>query len=257
MYKPPGPVFIPGMMIDNSKLATQLTPEPQSGLVKTWSYSTLKKFESCPHAVYLTKVQKIPVEQGEAAARGERIHTEGELYIKGELGDFPDSFGRYRAQLERLREGYTNGMVNAEDEWGFDVEYNPVGWKDPTIWLRMKLDCLEFLGDTNARVIDFKTGRKFGNEMSHGQQLQLYAVSAFTREPQLEFVETEAWYLDQNEPPLVQTYTRKEALSFRPRWTTRALALTTATQFSPRPSRSNCRYCDGRKTGTCEWAVEN
>ena len=255
-YKPPGPVFVPGMAATERTLtATQIHDEPQSGLVKTWSYSTLKKFEACPHAVYLAKVAKLPVEQGDAAARGEKIHLEGERYIKAEDGDFPPAYNRYKPELEALREGYAEGRVYAEDEWGFTTSYEPVAWKHPNVWLRMKLDCLELIDDTNARVVDFKTGRKFGNEMSHGQQLQLYALATFTVHPAVEFITTQAWYLDQNEGPLEQTYTRKEAMAFKDRWTLRATALTTATNFPPRPSRNTCKFCDFKKSGACEWAT--
>lgn len=252
-YIPPGPLFVAGAPIDNEKLATAIDDEPQSGLVKAWSYSTLKKFEACPYAVYLGKVKKIPGEQGEAAKRGEAIHLEGEKFVQGELAEFPESYNRYKPELIELRDGYAEGNVYTEDEWGFTASYEPVSWQHPNIWLRMKLDAMQLLTQTVAKIIDYKTGQKFGNEMSHGQQLQLYSIATFIRNPFLEYIKAQCWYLDKNEPPLTHEYTRTEALKFRNRWTTRAVALTTATKFPPKPSRNNCRFCDYAKSGDCEW----
>jgi len=145
------------------------------------------------------------------------------------------------------------GNASVEDEWGFSASYEPVAWRHPDIWLRLKLDALQFLSRTVAKIVDYKTGQKFGNEMSHGQQLQLYAISAFLMHPFLEYIKAQCWYLDKNEPPLTHEYTRNEALKFRNRWTTRGVALTTATKFPPKPSRNNCRFCDYAKSGDCEW----
>jgi len=248
-YTPPGPVFQPGVKLSIQDIA----PDAQSGLVKSWSYSTLKKFEQCPYAVFLSKVKKIPTEQGEAAARGERIHLLGEQFIKGELEEFPEEFKRYRAGLENLRDQFNIGMARAEDEWAFTSTLTPTLWTAPDAWCRMKLDALEFNDDTCVTVTDFKTGRKFGNEMAHGQQLQLYAIATCWTYPQVEYIKTQCWYLDRDEGPLKQEYTRTEALSFQPRWTQRALNLTTTVKFPPQPSKNNCRWCDFAKNETCEW----
>jgi hypothetical protein len=253
MLKMPGPMFTPGKMPESDTIINSIV-EPQSGLVKTWSYSTLKKFEQCGYAVYLSKVMKLPSTQGAAAKRGEEIHTKGELYIKGETGDFPVEYEGYKYQLEDLRAQYGEGAVHVEDEWGFTTKYDRVSWGDPAIWLRMKLDAFAFVSDTCAKIVDFKTGRKDGNEMAHGQQLQLYAIAAFSSFPQLEYIHASDWYLDQkSQGPLVHEYTRNEALGFRARWTTRAVTLTTATRFDPKPSAGACRWCDYAKSGDCEW----
>lgn len=252
-YSPPGPIFAPGVIPDVKNLARVIHDDPQAGLVKKWSYSTLKKFEQCPHAVYLAKVMKLPRLQHEAAGRGEAIHKKGEDFITGADDTFPIEYERAKTEILRMRDAYLDGTCFVEDEWAFSIDYEPVGWDDPRGWGRMKLDVLEFADDTCAIITDWKTGRKFGNEMSHGQQLQLYTIAAMIQYPALEYVRATCQYLDRNESPLIQEYTRAEAMSFRPRWTTRAVALTSTTQFPPKPSKSNCRFCDYRKEG-CEWS---
>ena len=42
-----------------------------------------------------------------------------------------------------------------------------------------KLDAYVKEDDTSARVIDYKTGKRFGNEIGHSQQCLLYAIAAF------------------------------------------------------------------------------
>ena len=57
--------------------------DPQGGLVKAWSASALKKFETCKYATYLKSVKKCADPSGEAADRGTQIHTMAEEYIDG------------------------------------------------------------------------------------------------------------------------------------------------------------------------------
>ena len=82
----------------------------------------------------------------------------------------------------------------------------------------------------------------FGNEISHSQQALTYAIGSFFRYPELQFVQTELWYLDHGETTL-QAYTRDEAMVFVPKLQERAIAMTTATSFPPNPSNYNCKWC--------------
>ena len=82
----------------------------------------------------------------------------------------------------------------------------------------------------------------FGNEISHSQQALTYAIGSFFRYPDLQFVQTELWYLDHGETT-IQAYTRYEAMIFVPKLQERALAMTTATSFPPNPSNYNCKWC--------------
>lgn len=229
------------------------------GLIPTWSYSALKVFEQCPHRIYLRKVKKIAEPSHPAADRGTAIHQEAEDYVNGTLGDFPDSCQKFKSQFEELRALFIDAKVELEGEWGFDLDWQPVGWMEPMTWARIKLDALVHEDEQSARVIDYKTGKKFGNEIAHSQQGLLYAIGTFFRYPNLQFVQTEFWYLDHGQATKKQ-YTRAQAMLFAPKFNERALRLTTAQSFDPKPSSYNCRWCphkdsqDGQPPA-CGWGV--
>ena len=113
-------------------------------------------------------------------------------------------------------------------------------WEPP--WLRMKLDAMVMHDETMATVIDYKTGRKFGNEIKHAEQLQLYQLATFMRYPQLQTVHAELWYLDQNETTS-QKFSRAMGLRYRDKFTKRGDALTLCTDFPANPNVMTCRWC--------------
>ena len=129
-----------------------------------------------------------------------------------------------------------------EGDWGFTIDWEPCAWMAPNVWARIKLDAIVYETETSARVIDYKTGKMFGNEISHSQQALTYAIGSFFRYPELQHVQTELWYLDHGETTL-QAYTRDEAMVFVPKLHERAIAMTTATSFPPNPSTYNCKWC--------------
>ena len=106
-------------------------------------------------------------------------------------------------------------------------------------------------------VIDYKTGRQFGNEIAHGQQALTYAIGSFLRYPDLQHVQTELWYLDHG-TVTEQSYTRDQALLFLPKLHERAMVMTSAESFPPNPSKSNCKWCSYKKgeDPACQWGVE-
>lgn len=124
-------------------------------------------------------------------------------------------------------------------------------------WLRLKLDALVFLSDDHALAIDYKSGKRFGNEIKHGEQLQLYQLVTFLRYPKLERVTTELWYLDCDELTS-QSFTRAQGLRFMKTWDRRGTALTTANSFPPNPNKFSCRYCmyGPWGTGHCKVGVK-
>lgn len=212
------------------------------GLIPAWSHSTLKTFETCAYRSYIAKVKRIQEDYGPAAARGSEVHEQAEAYVKGELAELPQELKKFTSQYEVLKELFAEAKVEVEGEWGFTIDWEPCGWLVPETWARIKLDAIVHETDTSARVIDYKTGKMFGNEISHSQQALTYAIGSFFRYPDLQFVQTELWYLDHGETT-IQAYTRDEAMIFVPKLQERALAMTTATSFPPNPSNYNCKWC--------------
>jgi hypothetical protein len=233
-----------------------ISPNFELGLVDTWSYSALKVFEECPYRTYISRVRKIREPSGPAAERGTEIHQQAEDYIKGELSEMPDTLKKFEDEFDELRTLFAEAKCEVEGEWGFTKDWTPTGWMFPNTWARIKLDACVTQDETSMRVIDFKTGKRFGNEIAHGQQALIYAIAAFLRHPDAQFVKTELWYLDKNETA-TRNYTRDEALLFLPKWHSRAVKMTTCTDFTPTPSQSACRWCTFKKGDSpeCRYGV--
>lgn len=196
----------------------------------------------------------------------------------------PEAEKYFGAHLDLMRVLYQDGMVQLEGEWGMNRNWEPWAWSgdwlevdDPVElgleakkvkalperallnvayqkgkqfflweppWLRLKLDALVFLHETHAVAIDYKTGRKFGNETKHAEQLYLYQLVTFLRYPKLEKVTTELWYLDQGvEHTTSQTFTRMQGLRFKQAFDKRGGALTSCDTFPANPSVHACKWC--------------
>ena len=242
-------------------IAIEEDKDPRGGPVKFWSHSSLMQFQECPYRLYLRRVKKLKEPSGEAAERGTRIHDHAELFVRGTESELPAAkkIEDFRTRFEGLQMLYNNGQVELEENWGFDIDWAVIPddgqlYRNNDLWCITKLDAFVREDKTSARVIDHKTGRKFGNEVKHGAQAQSYAISAFMRYPELEFVTTEFWYLDQGQETLLN-YTRDEAMLLMPRLTERAIKLTSATRFPAKPSETACKWCHYRKDGTCEYGV--
>jgi len=210
--------------------------------------------------------------------RGTRIHNEIEAYVRGTTPHYSPEAKSFKVELESLRKLYDAGMVSLEGEWGFNDAWEPADWRGQWVsigphpgaqtvkklpdygrdgqvvkvgkavylwvptWLRMKLDALVFLSDFEAVAIDYKTGKKFGNEIKHGEQLMLYQLATFLKYPDLEVVHTELWYLDQDLLTSV-TYERVRGLKLKYKWNIRGQAMTSCTKFPANANKYSCQYC--------------
>ena len=232
----------------------EVTEDLELGHVPAWSYSALKTFESCAYRTYISKVKRIPEDFGPAAARGTEIHTEAEDYVQGKLPELPYSLKKFKNQFKSLHELFAQAKVELEGDWGFTINWKTCGWMAPDVWARIKLDAFVHESETSGRVIDYKTGKQFGNEIAHSQQALIYAIGSFFRYPDLEMVKTEIWYLDHG-TTMEQVYTRDEAMVFMPKLHERAIEMTTATKFPPNPSTYNCKWCTYGKgyEPYCQW----
>ncbi|RLC99086.1 MAG: hypothetical protein DRI46_10100 [Chloroflexi bacterium] len=115
---------------------------------------------------------------------------------------------------------------------------------------------------TKKMIPTHNSGKRDRNEVSHGQQLQLYQLSAFMRHPNLKHILASLWYLDlgvQYDTP----FTRTKGLQFFPIFDGQAKHMCADDQFLPAPSAYRCRFCpyggeDNKwvvKTGDCEYGV--
>lgn len=233
-----------------------------TGPIRSWSFSKLSDFERCPGYVKLKYIERIPEPERPLPAgktehandRGSRIHDAAEHFVDG-TGPFVRELTSFQVEFNHLRDLYANGKVSLEGEWGMDEDWEIAEWN--TAWHRSKLDALVHTSETTAVVVDYKSGRKFGNELKHGQQLQLYTVNTLLRYPHLEQATTELWYLDQNDITSM-TFTRNQGLRFKLGFEQRGHALTSATEFPFKPSTFACRWCAyGDQGGACKVSAKN
>lgn len=215
--------------------------------VEKWSFSTLKKFENCQWAVKLGKVDKIYVESGEAAQRGTIIHDGCEAWVRGDIEELPSDnrtkMDVFTADFQQLREDFREGKVTMEENWGIRQDWSPCDWEDEELWGRAKLDAFVMENENSCRIIDYKTGQKFGNEMKHSDQGLSYALHAMYRFPELDVFKVEFWYLDQGER-MVRTFNRRQLEMLILRYHNRAVKLTTTKDFIPSANPHTCRFCE-------------
>lgn len=231
--------------------------------IHSWSHSKLTDFEKCKYRTFLLHVKRVPEPQRplppgkteHANDRGSRVHEAAEHFVNGARQDLVPELHSFRKEFMRLRELYQLGVVSLEGEWGYDREWNPTDWK--TAWHRSKLDILVHTSKHSALVADVKTGRKTGNELKHGEQVQLYALDTVLRFPHLEEVTTELWYVDQDEITS-KTFTRAQALKFKHSFDRRGEAITTCTEWPANANVITCRWCQygGWGSGDCKAGVK-
>ena len=225
--------------------------------IPTWSFSRLGDFEQCKYRAKLKYLDKIPEPERplppgkteHANDRGTRIHDAAERYVRGGIELIPELHG-FRPEFEKLKADFAAGKVSLEGEWGMNRQWEPVAWGSSDVWFRLKLDALVFLSKTEAVVIDYKTGRRYGNEVKHAEQTQLYQLVTFLRYPKLETIHTELWYPDVDELHSA-TYKRPQGLRFRRGFDVRGNALTTCTEFPANPNIFSCRWCPYKDTEHC------
>jgi hypothetical protein len=234
--------------------------------ITSWSHSKLVDSDKCKFLLYLKHDLRIPEPERplppgkteHANDRGTRLHQNAEDYVSGKkvllLPELDKSFG---PQLDLLRVLHADKMVSLEGEWGMDENWNIAEWAKA--WHRCKLDAMVMWSPFEATVIDYKSGRIFGNEIKHREQMQLYQLDTFLRYPKLETVHTELWYLDHSEVRK-QTFTRSQGLRFKSNFDRRGRDITTRTKFPANPNKFSCQWCAYGSwpggTGHCKQGVK-
>ena len=229
----------------------------------SWSFSKLGDFEKCKKYFWLKHLEKIPeperpLKPGQlehANDRGSRVHDSCEHYVRGDIDVLaPEAEKHFGPRIDLLRAMYAEGEVELEGEWGMDDDWEITEWNGA--WLRLKLDALVHLSSDQAIVIDYKTGRKFGNEVKHAQQLQLYALVAFLRYPELDTVDAQLWYIDANETTS-QSFTRHQALRFMRSFEKRGSDIVNCATWPANPNKFSCQWClyGPEHSGHCEVGV--
>lgn len=221
-------------------------------MIKSWSFTRIQDFGECPYRAKLKYVDKLPDPHPHPAAeRGTNIHQKAEDYVSGKTSELAPELKRFAEEFTTLRTSFKEGKVSLEGEWGFNTNWEPCAWQHA--WGRIKADAVVHPEPALAVVIDYKTGRKFGNEVKHAEQLQLYALAVCLREPTVEHVIAELWYLDQDDLTRLDVSRKAAEMKFFKHFDRKAYKLTSATTFKANPNKFTCKWCAYRD-GVCEYA---
>lgn len=231
--------------------------------IRAWSHSRWGNFEKCKLRAKLLYIDKLeeprpPLRPGQteyANDRGQRIHKAAELFVRGGVELIPE-LHHFKAEFEDLRSRFGAGGVSLEGEWAHNEAWLPVAYFSDDAWFRLAIDALVFMDPTWAVVIDYKSGRRSGNELKHAEQTQLYTVSTLLRYPEVQRVTTELWYVDEDDLAR-QDFTRDQGMRFFNRWNKNGLEFTHATDFPPNPNKFSCQYCrfGPKGSGVCTVGV--
>lgn len=218
--------------------------------LKAWSFSRWDVYRKCPFRAKLAFLDKIPeperpLPKGKTEHyndRGSRVHEGMELYVRGE-GELPEESAKYfQAEMDILKNLYAQNLVSLEGEWGFDKDWAAVAYRSSDIWLRVKLDALVWRRPHEVVAIDYKTGKRFGNEIKHSEQMQLYALATLLKYPQVQLVHTELWYLDLDDLARI-TYTREQGLRLFKKFDEEGKKITSELIWPARPNIFTCKWC--------------
>lgn len=232
--------------------------------IKAVSFSRLLDYEQCPQRAKLAYIDRRPKPktlQGEAAAnRGTAIHATAEKFVRSESDTLIAELAKPKIaeRLTALKSSFKGGEVEVEQEWAFTVDWETTSWFADNCWLRVKCDVVD-KSQPIYDITDWKSGKRFGNEVKHSQQGLLYGISTFMRYPTLEEVKITMAYTDENKV-YTRQHKREAMMKMLPSYDSRLKKVTTATAFPAKPSKITCRFCPyGPNNGgdrSCRWGVE-
>lgn len=239
---------------------------PDMKTIKAWSHSRIVVFEQCKRRAELAYIQRIPEPQrplppGKSEHpndRGTRLHEAAEKYVRGGV-ELISELQSFSPEFARLRELNEEGKLSLEGEWAYNKKWEPVAWMSSDVWCRIKCDTIAFMSEDEAVVIDYKSGKRFGNEVKHSEQMQLYQLGIFLRYPKIKKVTVELWYLDLDELHSME-YRRDQGMRYLDSFSRRGESMTTCEDFPPNPNAFSCRWCPYKPverggTGHCSVGV--
>lgn len=151
--------------------------------MKAWSYSSLKKFKTCPRQYAEVKIYKNFEEPAftEATLYGSSFHEAAEHYVRDGT-PLPEAFAYVKHHLDTLRA--IPGEKMCEFEMGLTKELTPCGFKDENVWCRGIADLLIVNREKGtARIVDYKTGKSA--KYADTAQLELMALMVFKHFPEV------------------------------------------------------------------------
>lgn len=208
------------------------------------SISAIQDYESCP-AKYAARrfYYTTPYQQNEFTIWGNRVHTAGELFLKGINPNDPEALKPVEPYATAmLRSGH---RIEPELEIALNRNFKPTQWFSKETWIRCKIDVVITKQKTTAALFDWKTGKIKEDE----DQLRLSAAMLSKIRPQYENFEGKYIWLKHKQPTSIKPLAKNDISEV---WA----------DFLPRIARMEEAWkhelFDPRPSGLCPWcAVDN
>lgn len=227
-----------------------------------WSWSHLQVYRKCHYRARLKYIDRMPEPErkdDDARTRGTLIHKGMEDFVTlPQRTELPPILIPFEDPLQNIRDLNETGQASVEIEvpMYFDQNWNILPEDGPDRWLVV-------IPDANVRVpkefcltIDGKSGKKFGNEVSHFGQLELYSIAQWIRDNSFREYLAELWYFDQKDI-VSHVFTPAQLERARARLDAEVAVMMKDIVHRPNPSKMNCKYCpySPRGTGACPVGV--
>ena len=205
-------------------------------MFKTWSYSALETYRQCPLRAKLRYIDKIADPGNKYSKRGSDIHDQLEKVVK-EGAPVPKEAEFFAPLLYSLAEQNPTceKMFMFDSNWKHTDDRNKV-------WLYVKQDLMVVQPGEFLLTVDYKTGRKDGNEAKHIAQKIIYSIAGWILHPGLPEYIAEMWYIDQKDITS-RSFTEDVLEAARARLDREVGKMFEDKIFRPRPSAPVCRFC--------------
>ena len=215
----------------------------------TWSYSAYAQWRECPRKAYYARIMELAQPSSPQMDRGTAIHQLAQDFVEGKRVGIPDELKKFEAQFTMLRDA----KAGCEQNWGFTSSWQPCGFFDPDVWLRVKCDATYVAKQSavdTVVIIDHKTGKIYDE---HHDQLELYATAGFIMFPYARKIIAQDWYLDQD-AMIEDVFESRQSKQLREKWNKNVEPYFADTIFPCCPS-PRCRYCAFSKAnlGPCDF----
>jgi len=220
--------------------------------ITAWSYSRYSYYKECPYKLKLSAIDKVKVDTPYAFIRGRKLHSLCENYLNGKIRGMPLELKPFEIELKTIK----RMKATPEADLSVNKDWAPSFGTDwDNVWCRSYLDAVVLSKSKDVlAIIDYKTGRIYTE--AHMKQAHLYATCAFGHYPDVQTINVEFWYFDQDET-LELEFSRNDWKKMKAKWNKRVHNLLTDTKFMPNPSVLNCKYCfyNPKKGGPCKYAI--
>lgn len=169
-----------------------------------WSFSSWSAYQTCPRQFYELRIAKTVVEPPSTQIIwGNEVHKALEDKVK--IGaPVPKTMAHMEPMVQRILDA--PGENHAEMELACTVDLKPTGFWDDNAWMRGKGDLIKLNGAKGA-VFDYKTGKRKPNSL----QLDMMAILAFAKFPDLEYLRTCFLWFQEPSKPTIAEYHRDRA----------------------------------------------